>query len=58
MSPYRAKSEQKVGDQKEQRRTKIEQVKFLENIIASREIKVHEADQLRGLYIIKLERGI
>ena len=39
-------------------RTTIEQDKSLENIIASVENKVYEADQLRGLYIIKLKRVI
>ena len=36
----------------------IEQVKSLENIIASGEIKVDEAAQLWELYIIKLKRDI
>ena len=58
MSPYRAQSEQQVGSLREERRTTLEQVKSLENIIASGEIKVHEADQLRGLCVIKLKRGI
>ena len=30
----------------------------MENIIASGYIKVYESDQLQGLYIIKLKRGI
>ena len=38
--------------------TTFEQVKALENMIASRKIKVDEADQLRGLDIIKLKRVI
>ena len=39
MNPYRAPSEQHVGDLQEERRKTLEQVKSLENIIASGEIK-------------------
>ena len=38
--------------------TTLEQVKSLENIIASGEIKLDEAYQLQELYINKLRRGI
>ena len=38
--------------------TRIEQVKSLENNIASKHIRVDEADQLRELYIIKLKHDI
>ena len=41
-----------------ERRTKIEAVKALEYIVASGDIKIYEADQLRGLYIIKPKRDI
>ena len=58
MNPCRAQSEQQVGDLQEQRRTTLEQVKSLENYIVSVAIKVHEDDQWRGFYIIKLKRGI
>ena len=58
MNPYRALSEQQVGSIQEERWTTIEQVKDLENIIASGEIKVYEAAHLWELYIIKLKRGI
>ena len=39
-------------------RTTLEQVKSLENVIASGKIKVDESDQLQDLYIIKLKRDI
>ena len=58
MNPYRSPNEQQVGALKEERRTSLEQVKALENIIASGEIRVDEAYQLCGLYIIKLKCGI
>ena len=38
--------------------TTLEQVKALENIITSGDIRVDEDDQLWGLYIIKLKCGI
>ena len=39
-------------------RTTLGQVISLENIIATRQIKLYEADQLQKLYIIKLKRDI
>ena len=54
MNIYRAPSEQHVRALQEERRTTFEQVKSLENIISSVEIKVYEDSQLRELYIIKL----
>ena len=42
----------------EESRTTLEQVKSLENIISSVEIKVDEDTQLRELYIVKLKRDI
>ena len=50
--------QQQVGALQEERQTTFEQVKALENIIASGEIKVDEAAQLREVYIIKLKRDI
>ena len=58
MNPSRSLNEQQVGAIQEERRTTFAQVKDLENIIASVYIKVNEADQLQGLYIIKLNRNI
>ena len=58
LNSSRAPSEQQVGALQETNRTALGQVKALEDIIASGEIKVNEADQLRGLYIIKLKRDI
>ena len=58
VNPYRAPNEQYIVDLQEESWTTLEQVKSLENIIASQDIKVDEAYQLRGLYIIKLKRGI
>ena len=58
VNPYIAQSEQQVVALQEERRTTLEQVQSLENIISSGEMKVHEADQLRVLYIIKLKPGI
>ena len=51
-------SEQQVGALQEKRWTTFEQVKPLENIISSREIKADEADLLWKLYIIKLKLNI
>ena len=47
-----------MGYLQEERRTKIEQFKSSENIIASEEINKDEASQLRKLYIIKLKRDM
>ena len=58
LNPYRAPSEQQVEALQEERRKTIEQVKSLENMISSGEIKVDEATQLQYLYIIKLKRCI
>ena len=58
MNPCRDSNVQQVGALQEEMRTKLEQVKALENIISSGDIKVNGADQLRGLYIIKLKRDI
>ena len=58
VNPSRSPNEKRIRDIKEERRTTLEQVKVLGNIISSRDIKVDEADQLRGLYIIKPKRGI
>ena len=58
VNPSRDTNEQYIGVTQEERRTTIEQVKALENIFVSREIRVDKADHLRGLYIIKLKRGI
>ena len=48
----RSPSEQYFRALQGERRTALEQVKALENIIASGDIKVYEADQLQELYII------
>ena len=53
MNPSRSPSEKKVGAIQEERRSTLEQVKPLEDIITSGEIKVYEAPQLQKLYIIK-----
>ena len=58
MNPSRSPNEHHIRDLQEEIRTKLEQAKALENIIASQEIKVDESDQLQGLYMIKLNRGI
>ena len=58
MNPSRSPSQQHGGSLQEERRTTLEQVKVLENIIAYREINVDETDQLHKLYIIKLRRDI
>ena len=58
MIPSRDLIDQQVGALQEETRTALEEVKSLENIISSREIKVDEYDQLQVLYIIKLKRGI
>ena len=58
MIPSRDPIDQQVGALQEETRTALEEVKSLENIISSREIKVDEYDQLQVLYIIKLKRGI
>ena len=42
MNPYRAPSKQQVGSLQEERRTKLEQVKALENTIASGKKKIHK----------------
>ena len=42
----------------EESRTTLEQVKALENIISSVEIKIDKSAQLRELYIVKLKRDI
>ena len=53
VNSYRAPNEEHVGVLQEEMRTTLEEVKYLENIIASGEIKVDEAYQLQGLYMIK-----
>ena len=58
LNPSRAPNEQPVGDLQEERLTTLEQAKALENIITPGEIKIYEAAQLRGLYIIKMKHGI
>ena len=58
MNPSISPSEQQVGDLQEEMRTTIEQVKALENIIESGEIKVDKAAKLRELYMIQLKCGI
>ena len=58
MNSSRDPNEQQVGALQEEMWTTLEQVKALGDIIASVEIQVDEADQSRGLYIIKLKRGI
>ena len=54
----RAPSEQHVGYIQEERRTTLEQVKALDYIIVSGEIRVDKYDQLQKLYIIKLKYNI
>ena len=58
MDTYRDPSEQQIGDLQKELRTTLEQVKALENIILSGEIKLDEADQVWELYIIKLKCDI
>ena len=58
VNPSRAPSEQHVGYLQEEKGTTLEQVKSLENIIASGEVQLHQAAQLRELYIIKLKCDI
>ena len=58
MNTYRSPIGQQVGTLQEENRTTLEQVKSLEDIIASREIKLYKSAQLQQLYIIKLKRGI
>ena len=58
VNPSRSPNKQHIGALQEEIQTTLEQVKALENIITSQEIKLDETDQLRGLYIIKLKRGI
>ena len=52
VNPYRAPSEQQFGSLQQERRTTLEQVKSLENIIASGDIKVYEATQLKELVVL------
>ena len=42
LNPYIAPSEEQVGSLQEERRTKLEQVKALENTIASGKKKIHK----------------
>ena len=58
MNPSRSPNEQQLRDQQESRQTTLEQVKALENIISSVNIKLDEDDQLQGFYIITLKNGI
>ena len=58
VNPSRAPNKKQVGGIQEKKCTTLEQVKALENNIASGEIKVDEPYQLRGLYIIKLKCDI
>ena len=58
MNPYRSPSEHQVGSIKEESRTTLEQVKSLEYIIVSGDIKVYEYSQLQELYIIKAKSDI
>ena len=58
VNPSRAQSEQQVGALQEEMQTSLEQVKAIENVITSGEIKVHEADQLQEFYMIKLKHCI
>ena len=58
MNSSRDPNEQQVGALQEEMWTTLEKVKALGDIIASVEIQVDEADQSRGLYIIKLKRYI
>ena len=58
VNPSRNIIEQQVEDLKEEILTTLEQIKALENIITSGEIKLDEAAQLRELYIIKFKRDI
>ena len=51
VNTYRAPSEQQIRAIQEERRTTLEQVKALENIIASGKIKVDEASQLQELVL-------
>ena len=55
VNPYRDPSEQKVGAIQEERWETLEQVKSLENIISSGDIKVDEFAQLHKSYIVKLK---
>ena len=58
MNSSKSPNEQQVRVLQEERWTALEQVKALEDIISPGEIKVDEAYNLQGLYIIKLKRGI
>ena len=58
VNPSRSQSEKQVGDLQEEMRKTLEQVKALENIIASGDIKLDEAAQLWELYIIIFKRDI
>ena len=58
VNPPRDTSEHQVGALQKENWTTLEQVKSLENIIASGEIKVYETAQLQEFYIIKLKCGI
>ena len=51
MNPSRAPSEQQVGALQEENQKTLEQVKVLENIIVSGEIKAYEAVQLQELVV-------
>ena len=51
VNPSRAPSEQHVGYLQEERRETLENVKYLENIIALGDIKVDEASQLQYLVV-------
>ena len=51
VNPPRARSEQYVGDIQEERWTTLEQLKSLENIIASGDIKVYKSDQLQEFVV-------
>ena len=58
MNPSRSPNAQQVEDLQEESLTTLEQFKALENIIASVDIKLYEADNLQELYIIKLKHDI
>ena len=56
VNPSIALGEQQVRALQEEIRTTLEEVKALENIIASEEINVDEADQLRELVVFECWR--